>query len=273
MQLSISNLAWETTDKKAVFRLLAEKQVQGIEIAPSKVWPQWQGITPQVIQRFRLDLKEHGFEIPALQAILFGYPDYRLFGTRQERQNLLKHLKFVAEMATDLEAKVMVLGAPRNRDRGDLSEKEAFKIAVEFFQEIGDYCATQNTCLCIEPNPPIYQCNFVTTSDEGKTLVHAVHSAGFGLHLDAAGMHLAGEAIPTTLPNHIADLRHFHISEPNLDGFSAPQVAHAEIGALLRENNYEKWVSIEMRSQLEVVKQIEIAVDFVRTCYFENSLM
>jgi len=266
MKLSISNLAWEKTEEEAVLKLLAEKEVTGIEIAPSKVWHDWQGITPHHVRRYREKLAQE-FQISALQAILFGYPNYRLFGSSQERRDTMNHLRFVSDIATDLGTQVMVLGAPRNRDRGQLSEEEAFKIAVEFFQEIGEYCASQNTCLCIEPNPTVYQCNFITTSVEGHTLVQAVNSEGFGLHLDAAGMYLATEEITVVLPQYATLLQHFHISEPNLGGFSEPVVDHQQIGTLLKEQAYQKWVSIEMRSQTETIEAIKTAVNFALTCY------
>jgi sugar phosphate isomerase/epimerase len=267
MKLSISNLAWETTDEKAVLRLLADKEVVGIEIAPSKVWPNWQGITPHHVRRYRDDLLTQGFQISALQAILFGYPNYRLFGSSQERRDTMNHLRFVSDLAEDLGAKVMVLGAPRNRDRGHFSEEEAFNLATEFFQEIGEYCVHKNTCLCIEPNPPVYQCNFITTSTEGYALVQAVNSEGFSLHLDAAGMYLAEEEIAVTLPQCATVLQHFHISEPNLSGFSAPVVDHQQIGTLLKEQAYQNWVSVEMRSQTETINAIETAINLSFSCY------
>lgn len=262
MKLSISNIAWNPEHEADVFKILQRYPVQGIEIAPSKIWPNWQGITPQSLQDYREQLGNFGFQIPALQAILFGQPDAVLFGTEAQRQQLLSHLRFVTDIAEALGAKVMVLGAPNNRNRGDLPDDEINEIAVSTFKEIGDYCASKNTCLCIEPNPTAYNCNYIINSDEGLTLVKQVNSRGFGLHLDAAGMFLADEKPEDGFADKVKTLRHFHISEPNLGDFAAPQVSHAVLAQLLKAQQYDNWVSIEMRAQSQTVKMLEEAVIF-----------
>ena len=270
-QLSISNIAWESCDEEAILKLLKAKGVQGIEIAPTKIWPNWQDITSENLRRYRDKLHSQGFQIPALQAILFGYSDYKIFGSTLEQQNTLKHLRLVSDIAAELGAKVIVLGAPRNRDRGELDETQAFAIAIDFFQEIGEYCAAQNTCLCIEPNPPTYACNFITNSQEGSRLVRAVNSAGFGLHLDAAGMHLANENLESALRKNIDILHHFHISEPNLGNFAKPVVNHREIALTLRNLKYSNWVSIEMRSNPNnSFEPVETVVDYCIFNYLQQ---
>ena len=70
----------------------------------------------------------------------------------------------------------MVFGAPRNRDRGSLTEAEAFAIAGDFFAPVGEYCTHRNVYVGFEANPVDYKCNFATDAGTAARLVRAVGS-------------------------------------------------------------------------------------------------
>ena len=266
MRLAVSNIAWQPPDDPAILPLLRDRGVTGIEVAPTKLWPDWQGATPAAAAAYRERLADQGFAVPALQAILFGKPDCTLFDPAGSHR-LLEHMALVAGLAASLGAPVQVLGAPGNRRRGALAMPEAIKIAAEVLRRAGDVCAAHGTCLCIEPNPPQFGCDFVTTSAEGAALVRAVAAPGLGLHLDAAGMLLAGEDGAAAIAAHVGLLRHFHASEPDLGGFAAPRVDHRRLGAALAAGGYRGWVSIEMRATADPADDLGRAVDTVKAAY------
>jgi sugar phosphate isomerase/epimerase len=246
LKFAFSNIAWTPHDAPGVFALLRSHGVAGIEVAPTKVWPDWRGATPAAAAEYRRRLDGEGFAVPALQAVLFGKPGARLFDATGEAA-LDAHLADVAALAGALGAKVVVLGAPGQRDRGALAPDAAHAHAAGFFRRVAPAFADRGACLCVEPNPPRYGCNFVTTSAEGARLVRDVGHPGFGLHLDAAGMFLVGERLADAWDEVGALVRHYHISEPDLGGFTAPQVPHADNLRLLRERGYGGWCSVEMR--------------------------
>jgi D-psicose/D-tagatose/L-ribulose 3-epimerase len=246
MRFAFSNIGLKDPQDSAALDALRAAGFTGIEVAPTKLWPGWEGATPEAAAAHRTWLAARGFEVPSLQAVLFGRPDLKLFGEESAQRALVEHLTFVADLAAAFGAKAIVLGAPKNRDRGVLSPAAAIDVAVPLLREIGNAYAKRNTCLCIEPNPPQYACNFVTTAVEGRALVDAVASAGFGLHLDAAGLYLAGDDPEVELPRAAPTLRHFHVSEPNLGGFAAPVVDHARMLRLLVDGGYRYWTSVEV---------------------------
>ena len=49
-----------------------------------------------------------------------------------------------------------------------MSTEEADDVANRFFSELGDVAKQYNTMLCIEPNAPQYNCDYITTADEGR---------------------------------------------------------------------------------------------------------
>jgi sugar phosphate isomerase/epimerase len=266
MKLSISNIAWTDETDAEVLALLQTEGVRAIEVAPTRIWTDWQ-FDEQAIANYRQSLQTQGLACSSLQAILFKQPDLKVFGTPEQKAALVEHLKRVADLAAKLGAGPMVFGAPKNRDRGDLDETTALHQAVDLFAEIGEYCQQKGVCLCIEPNPTAYACNFITNSQQGAELVRLVNSPGFRLHLDAAGMFLAGEDLPTAIAAAADVLAHFHISEPNLGDFASPKVDHAAIAHTLHAIGWNHWVTIEMRSTDQPIASVKQALETVKAIY------
>lgn len=250
MKFAFSNIAWSPPEDPAVLALLHANGITGIEIAPTKLWPDWVGATPAAARTAKARLADAGFEVPALQAVLFGRPSARLFAA-DGVDDFVAHLREVAALAAAFGARAIVLGAPKQRDRGELSQDEAFARAVPVLRGVAQVFADSGCCLCIEPNPVDYGCNFITEARQGAALVRAVDHPGFGLHLDAAGMFLAGDDLTALWPELGTLVRHYHISEPELAGFATPRVPHARNLATLRQAGYAGWCSVEMREAVE----------------------
>ena len=78
LPLCISNIAWKTHDDPAVLASLRDAGVRGIEVAPTKIWPKWQGAGAAAATAYRRRMDDAGFALPALQAILFDRPELQL---------------------------------------------------------------------------------------------------------------------------------------------------------------------------------------------------
>ena len=121
--------------------------------------------------------------------------------------------------------------------------------------------------MCIEPNPRGYGCDFITTVDEAAELVRAVDSPGFRLHGDSGELLMNDEDVERVFGEHGSLLGHFHISEPFLGGFAAPQKAHRRIAEALRGCGYDGVVSIEMKAQASGLAAVTEALRFARGTY------
>ena len=270
MKVSISNIAWRIEEEAAVAELMARLGVRGVEVAPPKLGPDPAAWQPAVARAYREFWSRHGVSIVAMQALLFGRPDLVLFGDDAQRAALLAYLEHVFRLGGRLGAGPMIFGSPKNRLAGDLPPEQARAIAVRFFRAAGDLAARHGTCLCIEPNPREYGCDFITTTRAARALVRDVASPGFGLHVDAAALHMAGEG-PEVLRECGADIRHFHASEPMLAQVEpGGAVDHAALARTLRELRYANWVSIEMRPHGDEVDHLPLvreSLEFVTEVY------
>ncbi len=275
MKLAISNIAWSVQEEPAVAKRLAELGVRGVEVAPSKVGPQPAEIPDDTARRYRDGWEQHGIRIVAMQALLFGRPDLAIFQSEKARDDLTAYMARVIRLGGILGARALVFGSPKNRRIEDLKPAEVERIALPFFRELGRIADDNDTCLCIEHNPPSYGADWITTASDALAFVKAVDHPGFGVHLDAGGLHLAGEGAAEILAAG-AHIRHFHASQPELAPLApGGPVPHESFAAALRELRYPRWVSIEMREvqgAASALPHVETAVRHATAVYGSMSV-
>lgn len=267
MNLSVSNIAWPAELDEQALSLMRNAGITAMEVAPTRIWPDWMGASAASAAEVARDFAQLGLRISSLQAILFGKPECKLLGSDKDRQLLFDHLALCADLAVGLGAANLVFGAPKNRALCGKSEADAFQIACEFLRAVGSYFDARGLCLCLEPNPPQYGCEFVTDSAQASRLVRAVDSSGFGLHLDTGCMRLGEEDPVLAIHAHADILRHFHVSEPFLGSFDDPSVAHGQVSKALEEVGYTNWVTLEMRAADRPLAALASAVDVLVESY------
>ena len=246
MKLAISNIAWEPSDESAVLETLRQMGVSGIEVAPTKIWPAWQGASEAAAGEYRRRLAAEGFCVPAFQAILFGRSDLQVFD-EATWPALEEHFRRVAGLAAALGAGVLVFGSPKNRRRGQLAMSKAVPRAVQLFRRLGAICTQHGVRIALEHNPPEYNCDFATSAADAAEFVALVGSPAVALHLDSGGLRLSGgdmaEAIRSAVP-----FVHYHASEPMLENPArSGTVDHAKAAAALTSVRYDGWISLEMK--------------------------
>ncbi len=245
MKLAISNIAWEKHDDQNVLDLLNKSGVRGIEIAPTKIWSDWKNINKISAQDYKKKMLNNGFEIPAMQAIVYGRSDLQIFQP-DTHDAFLEHVRLLAELAENLGTKVLVFGAPKNRLRGQVSMRNSIEIAVRLMRKIGQICYDKGCCIGWEHNPVEYGCDFITNINDAKEFVDIINHPGVRLHVDSAGLYMCGGEINSILKN-IGSFVHYHASEPMLAPIANGIVDHKALLSTLDEIGYEGWVSIEMK--------------------------
>lgn len=259
MKIAVSNIAWQLAEEESIAQIMQALEIKGVEIAPTKVWRSPLSVTSNEIDEYKHFWQSRNIEIVALQALLFGRPDLTIFEDTQTRRSTLTYLIDTIELGSKLGAKVLVFGAPKNRKVGNLNRQEIDDISINFFHEIGKVAVKWGINFCIEPNPQVYECDFITDSYQGFELVNKVNSDGFKLHLDTASMTLSNESIQTALKQSFSKLCHFHISEPLLAPLGENNVNHSVFGETLATLNYQGWTSVEMKAQHPACNSLNVS--------------
>ncbi len=258
MKLSISNIAWKTEDDVSVYELMKKYGYSGLEIAPTRIFPETPYDKLEEAQKWAEDLKrEYGFAVSSMQSIWFGRQEM-LFGTEEERQILLDYTKKAVDFAVVIDCKNLVFGCPRNRVIPDGVDSD---IGVQFFKEIGDYALARGTVIGMEANPPVYNTNYINDTSSALELIERVDSKGFLLNLDL-GTVIQNKELIEELHDKVKYINHVHISEPGLKPVQERKL-HAQLKDLLETEHYKRFVSIEM-GRVDDVQVIEKTLEYVK---------
>ncbi len=257
IKLSISNIAWDTEYNETVYALMKQYAYTGLEIAPTKIFPDIPYEKLKDAKKWAKNLKrQYGIVISSMQSIWYGQKE-NMFKTERERDILLSYTKDAINFAQQIGCRNLVFGCPRNRNMPNGADAET---AIVFFRELGNYALEHNTVLAMEANPPIYNTNYVNDTKSALELIKQVNSKGFKLNLDVGTMIHNSENLDL-LEKNIARINHVHISEPGL-GNIVRRDLHRELFMLLKRKKYKGFVSIEMNLQ-EDLKKIEKAMCYV----------
>lgn len=252
MKVTISNIAWQSENDAEMYAFLKEKKCTGIEIAPTRIFPEKPYSDLQKVADFKDELNaNYGLQVVSMQSICYGRNE-AIFSSEEERNSLLDYIKESIDFASVLGCKNLVFGSPKNRNINPNQEE----IAIEYFSEIGKYALEKNTSFAFEPNPIIYGTNFINTTNQALDFVKECNVEGLKVNFDL-GTVIYNEESLAVLENNLKWINHIHISEPYLEEIQH-QSLHEELASILRKEKYANYISIEMKggSELEKIKDI-----------------
>ena len=137
-----------------------------------------------------------------------------------------------------------MFGCPRNRA---IDRPEDAELVEQFLWQCGEAAKPFGVVVALEPNPPIYQTNFINTTAEAIKLLQKLGHPALKLNLDFGTVIENGESLGW-ISQHGELINHVHISEPRLAPIRDRE-AHRDLLRLLGEIGYKGFVSIEMGSQ------------------------
>lgn len=246
MRLALSNIAWDVSEDEEVVKLLQRYNVDAIDVAPGKYFPDPANASEHDIARVGAWWGERGFEITGMQALLFGTTGLNVFGSAEVQEAMLNRLAAVCRIGAGLGATRLVFGSPKNRDRSGLTDQEAMDVAVPFFRRLGDIAKSHGVVICLEPNPPCYGANFMTTCADTARVVEQVGHSAIKMQLDTGALTINGEDAGDVLRRYSPLVGHVHASEPDLLPLGDGGTDHSRASAALEHYLPTHIVSIEM---------------------------
>jgi D-psicose/D-tagatose/L-ribulose 3-epimerase len=246
MRLAISNIAWDIVEDEAIADLLNRFKVDAIDIAPGKYFPEPAAARIEDMVRVQAWWAQRGIEITGMQALLFNTTGLNIFGNSAVQVAMLQHLAAVCRIGEGLGARRLVFGSPKNRDRSGLTDIETMDKADSFFRRLGDIAQNHGVLVCLEPNPPCYGANFMTTSGETAAVVERIAHPAVKMQLDIGALTINKEDPDVVLQQCAHLVGHVHASEPDLLPLGDAGSDHAKIAEVLRRNLPHHLVSIEM---------------------------
>ena len=256
INLSISNIAWDKADDETVYAAMRAAGFGGLEIAPTRVFPEspYDALTGAAL--FGGYLKNRwGFAVPSMQSIWYGQAG-SIFDAAQA-EALLDYTAQAYQFAHALNCPSLVFGCPKNRM---LPAGCSSQDADGFFYRAGTLAESYGVRLAIEANPPVYT-NFLNGTKDAFDLVKRLQNPGLAVNLDLSTMLANGERLRDFVDD-IKYVSHVHISEPNLAPIEK-RPEHAELAMLLKAVGYKGFVSIEMRRPDDGVASVLRTIDYI----------
>jgi D-psicose/D-tagatose/L-ribulose 3-epimerase len=266
--LTVSNIAWLDGADPAFLGMVAAAGFDGIDLAPTKVWPGWQ-LPPDHGADFRRSLAERGLATVGMQSLFFGAGPLNLFATDPlDWQAFKNHMEMLAAIANATGATRVVFGAPTNRDPGNLDDQQAWELACDRLRDIGDRYAERGIAICMEPVPAAIGGKFLRTTAETAKFLELVSHPAVRLNLDTAVLQHEAADIPRTIAACAGLIGHVHASEPKLGNFERPLADHTAVSKALSDIGYKGAVAIEMAAKPGLEAQnLARALDYVGAIY------
>lgn len=256
MKLSISNIGWDESLNEEVLSYISNKGYSGIEIAPTIYIKESPYDNTDKMIQIKDELKQkYNLEISSMQSIWYGKTG-NIFN-ENDAKDLVEYTKKAIDFASQINCNNLVFGCPKNRNMPD--DKSIADI-IYFFKELGDYAYSKKITFSIEPNPTIYNTNFINTTKEAFELVKLVNSKGLKVNVDFGTIIENNEDIDIVI-NNLSLVNHIHISEPYLEKIKERSI-HKELSDKLKNSNYNGYISIEMKKQ-ESIEEVKQVIDYV----------
>lgn len=268
MKLAVSCIAWAPADCARAYRLLRDRGITGLEIAPGLFLPGAREPTAAADAELRGAVDSAaacGLQLVSMQSLLFGVEGAALFESEAERQRLEDGMARVAGLAARLAVPNLVFGSPGNRViPPGMDQDTARTIWLPSFRRMGRAAEASGAHVALEPNPERYGTNFMTSLAETAEVVRAVDHPAVRLNLDLGALILTGEidGIESVLPDILPIVAHVHLSAPDLAPLDTCPEAVRRLVAALAEAGWQGWVSVEMRGGLAALPAaLDVAQD------------
>ncbi len=242
MKTSVSNLAWTNQNTTELIPMLKANGIQGIEIAPTMIWPDFGKIQFSEVSEFAHMINDEGMSISGIQSLSFGRPELQVFDS-STWPRFREHLKKMFEVGGKLNASVAVFGSPKNRVKGNLNELEANRMAVDFFTSLIPDLIENNIRLTLEPNAKAYGADFLTNYKQAVNLSEEIGSPWIIPQIDTGCMWMSEDDVEASFSFHRPG--HIHLSLPNLETFPSSVDFKPFLNMVVR-SEYSNWVVIEM---------------------------
>ncbi|MDP3443640.1 MAG: TIM barrel protein [Ignavibacteria bacterium] len=246
MKFSISNIAWPVEWDKQIFQKLIELGFDSIEIAPNRTLLNGYESTQEQINQWNKQYFEFFSEISSMQSLLFKV-ESRIFESDETMEHVLKILEKGIRFASLLNVKTIVFGSPSIRN---VDNQEQYLRSQLFFTRLASFAKSVCINVALEPNPKIYNTNFLNNTTEAVEYVKYLNQSNLGINLDYGTIIENNELIHDIMTEeNIILIKHVHISEPYLTKINFQRrKEHVEFLKSLVSLNYSAYISIEMKS-------------------------
>ncbi len=161
-----------------------------------------------------------------------------------ERMKSIEVFKDLIDLAKDF-GQIINIG----RTRGFIAENQTYEQAEGLFiktiEKLCDHAKPLGVTIIIEPVNR-YEINFINNVDEGAKLLKKISRDNIGLMPDVFHMNIEDDSIIGSLERNIEYIKYIHFADSNRLAPGQGHINFESIIAILKENRFDGWISIEI---------------------------
>jgi sugar phosphate isomerase/epimerase len=247
MQFGICNEIFQDWKLPDAMGFAKKAGYDAIEIAPFTIAKLVTDIPASARRQIRDDAARAGIRISAIHWVLvqaegmyLNHPD------AATRTRTSKYFCDLVDFCSDIGAKTIVVGSPRQREvMPGVAPEQAWAWAAGTFRDSVARAGTRDVTICFEPLAPS-ETNFINTAAEAIRFTGQLASPHFKIILDVKAMCSESKSIPEIIRESWPHFAYFHANDRNLKGPGFGDVDFKPIAAALREVGYDGVVSVEV---------------------------
>ena len=220
----------------------------GLEIDPSNLSGDPASLPAPQRAAFKRTMAEYGVTYAGLHSFLKSPQGLHLTTADADvRRRSWEYFDRLIDLAADLGDKpVMVFGSSRQRQAtGGVTPSQAVQYLTDGLGALAKHAERRGVTVLMEPLAP-HLCNVVNSMDEAAAIVKSIGSPAVQSMFDTHNTTKEALPLAEVIRKHFSMIRHVHLNE--LDGRfpGSGNFAFAPILKVLRELNYQGWLSVEV---------------------------
>jgi sugar phosphate isomerase/epimerase len=272
MKRAASNLLLPAFDHFAHLPCLAERGIEGLEVAPFHTWPSaQQAISFSDVKIYRRAAEVSGLQIIGLHGLTVETLDIDQLGTNPYRAKMIAQFVHLSKVCRDLGGRTLII---EKRTRGILSKRAAWIAFRDFMEDVLEQVAPHATVFCLAP-VGLGESDFCATPQETFMLANAIDHDAYGIHLSTRGLIIDGKTGHQAFCESRGRVELLHIEEPHRAELgSTKTIDHADIRVHLLASTYKGWISVvqNVGNASARIASLDRGLSFFERAYFPYDL-
>lgn len=246
-KFAICNELFQGWTLEDILRLASALGYHGVEIAPFTITDDVRKFSREDRKRIKSMASSYSVQIVGIHWILVSpiglhITHFDPFVRNQTKDYLMELIRFTS----DIGAKTMVLGSPKQRNILEgMKREEAWEFMRQTLRECCEEAAKSGIYICLEPLSR-NQTNMINTTEEALAMLNDVGHPNLRINLDVYSMSDEGKPMDELIRHAGPMLAHFHANDTNGRGPGHGDADYQAIAKALKEIEYRGFISVEI---------------------------
>ncbi len=228
-------------------KIIRETGFHGVEIAPHTLFGDFSGGIKRTLDKIKRELDGEGVDFAGFHWLLVG-PENLFINSPETavREKSWDHIRRLADLGGELGGGPMTLGSPAQRSSAEgTGLQETMKWFTDGLSSVAGHIEGTGCSLLIEALPSEFT-DVVNTLEEARTLIDNISKPGIGGMFDFHNTDDESAPWDELIHAHRDYTAHVHLNDAGGIAPSAVTEEYRNAFQALTENEYDKWVSLEI---------------------------